>query len=120
MQWNVGKHSFTFGGQIAWLLYNNLQAKGGSTPITLATVVTETSGISGGNYTATPNTGQPYASFLVGEIDKGSFTSYLQSELGTRFRAISPYVQDDWKVTPKADPEPRPALRFLPNPHRSS
>ena len=101
VQWNVGKHSFTFGGQIAWLLYNNLQAKGGSTPITLATAVTETAGISGGNYTATPNTGQPYASFLVGEIDKGSFTSYLQSELGTRFRAISPYVQDDWKVTPK-------------------
>ncbi len=101
VQWNVGKHSFTFGGQIAWLLYNNLQAKGGSTPITLATAVTETAGISGGNFTATTGTGQPYASFLVGQIDKGSLTSYLQSELGTRFRAISPYFQDDWKVSPK-------------------
>jgi hypothetical protein len=106
VQWNVGKHSFTFGGQIAWLLYNNLQAKGGSTPITLANAVTETSGINASSntspkYVATSATGQPYASFLVGEIDKGSFSSYLQSELGTRFRAISPYFQDDWKVTPK-------------------
>ena len=42
VQWNIGKHSFTFGGQIAWLLYNNLQAKGGSTPLTLANAVTET------------------------------------------------------------------------------
>ena len=42
-----------------------------------------------------------YASFLVGEIDKGSFTQYLQNEFGARFRAISPYIQDNWKVTPK-------------------
>lgn len=106
LQWNVGKHSFTFGGQIAWLLYNNLQAKGGATPLTLANAVTETSGINASPsgttaYVATSGTGLSYASFLVGEIDKGSFTQYLQSELGTRFRAISPYVQDDWKVTPK-------------------
>ena len=26
LQWNVGKHSFTFGGQIAWLLYNVINA----------------------------------------------------------------------------------------------
>ncbi len=107
VQWNFGKHSFTFGGQIAWLLYNNLQAKGGSTPLTLANAVTETSGINASTnagqpkYVATSGTGLAYASFLVGEIDKGSFTQYLQSELGTRFRAISPYFQDDWKVSPK-------------------
>ena len=106
VQWNTGRHSFTFGGQIAWLLYNNLQAKGGTTPITLATAVTETSGINASSnsspkYVATSGTGLSYASFLVGEIDKGSFTQYLQSELGTRFRAISPYVQDDWKVNNK-------------------
>jgi Carboxypeptidase regulatory-like domain len=106
VQWNHGNHSFTFGGQIAWLLYNNLQAKGGTTQITLANAVTETAGINASSnsspkYVATSGTGVSYASFLVGEIDTGSFTQYLQSELGTRFRSISPYAQDDWKVTPK-------------------
>ena len=106
LQWNIGRHSFTFGGQVAWLLYNNLQSKGGSTPLTLANAVTETAGINASPagktaYVATSGTGLAYASFLVGEIDKGSFTQYLQSELGTRFRAISPYFQDDWKVSPK-------------------
>lgn len=103
LQWTVGKHSFTFGGQTAWLLYNvNNATGGGSTPITLAAAVTETAGFkASGNYAALSGSGLSYASFLLGEIDKGSFTQYLQQEFGARFRAISPYVQDNWKVTPK-------------------
>lgn len=97
VQWNVGRHSFTFGGQVAWLLYNVNNATGGSTPITLANAVTETAALNGG-FTAKTGTGLSYASFLIGQVDKGSFTQYLQQEFGARFRAISPYVQDDWKV----------------------
>ncbi|HKF49619.1 MAG TPA: TonB-dependent receptor [Terracidiphilus sp.] len=100
VQWVVGKHSFTFGGQVAWLQYNVENATNGSTPITLANAVTETANISS-KFVAATGTGLAYASFLVGEIDKGSFTQYLQQEFGARFRAISPYVQDNWKVTPK-------------------
>jgi hypothetical protein len=106
LQWNVGKHSFTFGGQVAWMQYNVVNATNGSTPITLANAVTETAAINASSnskpaYVATTGTGLAYASFLVGEIDKGSFTQYLQQETGARFRAISPYFQDNWKVTPK-------------------
>ncbi len=106
VQWNTGRHSFTFGGQVAWLQYNVVNATNGSTPITLATAVTETAGInpssnSAPKFVATTGTGLSYASFLVGEIDKGSFTQYLQQEFGARFRAISPYAQDTWKVTSK-------------------
>ncbi|HEU5351506.1 MAG TPA: carboxypeptidase regulatory-like domain-containing protein [Terracidiphilus sp.] len=106
VQWNTGKHSFTFGGQIAWMQYNVISATGGSTPITLANSVTETAGINASSnsspkYIATPGTGLAYASFLLGEIDKGSFTQYLQQEFGARFRAISGYVQDNWKISPK-------------------
>jgi len=106
IQWNVGRHSFTVGGQVAWMQYNVLQAAGGSTPLTLANAVTETSGINKSSnsspaYVATSGTGLSYASFLVGQIDKGSFTQYLQQTLGTRFRPISPYFQDDWKVNSK-------------------
>jgi Carboxypeptidase regulatory-like domain len=99
LQWVKGKHTLTFGAQIAWLLYNVINATGGSTPATLAEAVTETAGISKG--ATVSNTGQSYASFLVGQTDKLSFTDYLQQEFGARFRAISPYVQDNWRVTSK-------------------
>ena len=105
LQWVKGKHTLTFGGQIAWMLYNVVNATGGSTDFTLATAVTETAGIvtskpTAPAFAATPGTGLSYASFLVGQIDKGSFTNYLQQEFGARFRPISPYVQDNWKVFP--------------------
>jgi len=102
LQWNRGKHSLTIGGQVAWLLYNVINATGGSTPITLATSATETEGITPNKaFTPLANTGLAYASFLVGQIDKGSFTQYVQQEFGGRFRAISPYIQDNWKVSSK-------------------
>jgi hypothetical protein len=106
LQWVKGKHTFTFGGQIAWLLYNVINDTGGTSPVTLATAVTETAGItpssnSAPKYAVVANTGLSYASFLVGQIDKTSFTQYVQQEFGARFRAISPYAQDNWRVTSK-------------------
>jgi hypothetical protein len=104
VQWVKGKHTFTFGGQIAWLQYNVVNATGGSTPITLAQAVTETAGISTSGSTkgsTISGTGLSYASFLLGENDKLSFTNYLQQEFGARFRPISPYIQDNWKVSDK-------------------
>lgn len=100
LNWNRGKHSLTMGGQVAWMLYNVVNATNGSTPLTLANAVSETAQVNSSS-TTTSSTGLPYASFLLGEVDKGSFTSYLQQEFGARFRAISPYFQDDWKVNSK-------------------
>lgn len=107
LQWNVGRHSITFGGQFAWMLYNTTSATGGSTPITLKTTYTETGQFATSNkdttgYTVDTSTGAAYASFLLGQIDSVSFTDYnYHPEYGARFRAISPYVQDDWKVNSK-------------------
>lgn len=106
LQWNIGKHSLTFGAQVAWMNYDQIPATGGSSPLTLATAVTETSAITPSTnaapkYAATANTGAAYASFLVGQIDKTSFTTYQVQEFGSRFRAVSPYVQDNWKITDK-------------------
>ncbi len=99
LQWVKGKHTLTFGAQIAWLQYNVVNATGGSTPITLQEATTETAGISKG--ATISNTGLSYASFLIGQNDKVSFTNYLQQEFGARFRPISPYVQDNWRATSK-------------------
>ncbi len=105
LQWTFGKHSFTFGAQMAWLLYNTYSATGGTTPLTLATAVTETAGIastSTTSYTVASGTGMSYASFLLGQIDKGSLTDYsLHPGYGARFIPFSPYVQDNWKVSSK-------------------
>ncbi len=102
VQWNVGKHSFTFGGQIAWMLYNVIPNTGGSSALTIANAVSETAGLQPGtSVTATPSTGHSYASFLIGQIDQGSLTTSQIQEYGSRFRAISPYVQDNWKVNSK-------------------
>ena len=100
LQWIKGKHSLTFGGEIAWMQYNVVNATGGTTPLTLVTGPTETAALNNA-FTAVPNTGTGYASFLIGQIDRASFTQYLQQEFGARFRPISPYVQDNWKVNSK-------------------
>jgi hypothetical protein len=102
LQWTVGKHSFTYGGQVAWMLYNTISATGGTTPLTMAESNTETGSVTGGSYTVPAASGLAYASFLLGETHTGSFTDYsLHPGYGARFRAISPYIQDNWKINSK-------------------
>jgi hypothetical protein len=99
-QWEFGKHALTFGTQIAWLQYQYTLDTGGSSQLTLATATSETAGYTSGTM-INPGEGLSYASFLVGQIDAGSLTQNAVQETGARFRPISPYVQDDWKVLPK-------------------
>ncbi len=103
VQWQFGKHSLTLGGQIAWLEYLNQSATGGTTPLTLGTAVTQTARINpsgvANNFSVASGTGLAYASFLVGQYNSSSLTSYGVQEFASRFRAISPYVQDNWKVS---------------------
>ncbi len=99
LQYVKGKHTLTVGVDLAWIQYNYFPNTGGSSPVTLATATTETAGFTGG--TPVGSTGDSYASFLIGQIDKASLTQNLVAETGARFRPISPYVQDNWKVTSK-------------------
>jgi hypothetical protein len=99
-QWDFGKHLLTFGAQIAWLQYQYTLDTGGSSPLILAANTSETAGYTSGTMINT-GTGLAYASFLVGQIDSASLTQNAVQETGARFRPISPYVQDDWKITHK-------------------
>jgi hypothetical protein len=99
-QWVFGKHSLTLGAQIAWLQYQYTLDTGGSSQLTLATATSETATYTTGT-TINSGTGLSYASFLVGQIDAGSLTQNAVQETGARFRPISPYVQDDWKISSK-------------------
>ena len=99
MQWNRGKHSFTFGGEIAWLQYNYLVNDTGVNPLQLTFSNSLTAGYVANTTTQNNATGQGYASFLLGAANGATFTQSSVPETGGRFRPISPYVQDNWKVT---------------------
>jgi len=119
VQWVVGKHSITIGGQIAWMEYNYTLDTTGTSPLTLANTAAETEGFTcakvGGVVPATGTCalaaettsldttgGFSYASFLAGASDSRSFVDNLAIvSTGGRFRPISPYIQDDWKVNSK-------------------
>ena len=100
LQWTLGKHSLTIGGMISWLQYANTPATGGSSPVNISNAVTETAGIQS-NGSLISSTGIAYASFLLGQPDNVSFTQYAVATTYGRFRPISPYAQDTWKVTSK-------------------
>ncbi len=96
-----GKHSITAGIQIQWLQDNVSPLSGPSGILTLPYNANSTANFSG-NALLTTTTGYSYASYLLGAVG-GSPSIAIQafSETGGRYRPISPYVQDDWKVTPK-------------------
>jgi hypothetical protein len=103
LQWVHGKHSFTFGGQYEWMSYNYLYADGGTTGTTLNLAVTETAQVGGSSASAVSATGMPYASFLIGAIDSGSYTEYapIAQETGARYHPFALFANDDWKLTTK-------------------
>lgn len=102
MQWIHGKHSFTFGGQFEWMSYNYVYALGGgTTPVTLNFGVNETAQVSGASAAVTSKTGQPYASYLIGAVDSGSYTQYAAQETGARYHPFAFYANDDYRLTPK-------------------
>jgi hypothetical protein len=113
-QMALGKHSITVGAQIKWLEYNYMVNGTGTSPLTLNTSSSETQGFlckdggAAGTCTASnptttnldTKTGFSYASFLAGAIDSETLTDNLAIvSTGGRYRPISPYIQDDWKVT---------------------
>jgi Carboxypeptidase regulatory-like domain/TonB-dependent Receptor Plug Domain len=99
-QWTLGKHSLAIGGMISWLQYNYTIAIGGSTPVIISNAVTETAEIQP-NGAILGSTGVAYASFLLGQPDNVTLTQNSIPTTYARFRPISPYVQDTWKVTDK-------------------
>ena len=102
LQWLKGRHALTFGISIQWQQINN------SNPATYTGVLPLSyNAYSTANYAKNSNalnlgTGYSYASYLLGAVG-GTPSIGLQpvSELGGRYRPISPYVQDSFKVTSK-------------------
>ncbi|MGB7264249.1 MAG: carboxypeptidase regulatory-like domain-containing protein, partial [Terracidiphilus sp.] len=103
LQWVHGKHSLSFGGQIQWLQNNTISAFGGSTPATLNFSYTETGQFESASTTVNKNTGLPFASFMMGAVDSGSYTLYAPEaqDTGERYRPFAFYVNDIYHMFPK-------------------
>lgn len=99
LQWTFGNHNVTVGAQYSWLEYQYLINATGTSPLTIANAPTETENFKSGT-TLDSTTGYSYASFLAGAADSQTLTDSLAvPETGARFHPLSPYIQDDWKVS---------------------
>ena len=101
LQWLKGRHSLTFGITVQWQQINN------ANPATYTGVLDlPYDGFSTANFAgsalSTATTGYSYASYLLGAVG-GTPSIGLQpvSEVGGRYRPISPYVEDSFKVSSK-------------------
>ncbi|HZQ45077.1 MAG TPA: TonB-dependent receptor [Acidobacteriaceae bacterium] len=100
LQWTHGKHSFTFGAQIQWLQANYIHSTGGSSPISISYAQGQTGQYTANSTALTTNTGDAFASFMVGAVSSGSLTQYAHNITGLRYRPFSPYIQDNYKPFP--------------------
>jgi hypothetical protein len=101
LQWVKGNHSMTFGVQLQWLQDNVTPQAGPSGILTMGYNANSTAGFASGSQSLATNlSGYSYASYLLGAVG-GSPSIAIQpfSTTGGRYNPISPYFQDDWKVT---------------------
>lgn len=100
VQWIHGRNTFTFGGSFQWLNENESDFATQSQPLTLSESNASTAGYTGG--TIQPkNTGSPFASFLIGAVNSSGVIVQPFSTLGARYKAFSPYAEDDIRVNSK-------------------
>lgn len=93
----IGKHQLKFGGDIHAPLRNLFQDIPGTRgALNFDRIFTCQRG---SNNQCAAGTGYSYADFLVGDVQTALLTSLFQVD--QRFRMLSGFVQDDYKVTPK-------------------
>ncbi len=97
LQWIKGRHNITFGIQVQWLETNAGGYGGYSNTIGLNFRGYDTEVSLTNNHV----NGDTYASFLVGAVENSSVGTQSIQDIGGRYRPISPYIQDNWQVTPK-------------------
>ena len=105
LQWLRGKHSLTFGLTYQWQEINNANPATYTGVLDLSYNAFSTANFSGSTLntgTATAPSGYSYASYLLGAVG-GTPSIGLQpvSEEGGRYRPVSPYVEDNWKINDK-------------------
>ena len=91
--WLRGNHSLKFGTELRLTQANNLQKNSPSGSFGFATTLTDNAAPVAGNRI---NTGNSFATFLLGTVSSASVTTHLgESEVG---KAYGFYANDEWKI----------------------
>ncbi|PYV10901.1 MAG: hypothetical protein DMG23_06045 [Acidobacteria bacterium] len=92
LTWVKGKHTLKFGGEFRSLGENNRDASNGSGTFNFTDASTAVKGVQSGN---------GFASFLLGAVDNASVTYHAIGSWYPRARAYIWHVGDTFKLTPK-------------------
>jgi uncharacterized membrane protein YeaQ/YmgE (transglycosylase-associated protein family) len=99
LQWSKGKHAFTFGIETQWLEDNSVAFTGPTRYFDQQFAGVSTANFAGTSLSSTA-TGYSYASYMLGAVNNSGINIAYNQDYGGRYHPVSPYVQDDWKVTP--------------------
>ncbi len=99
LQWDLGKHSVTIGGQVVDQQFNYYKVVSPSGPMAFTFSSAQTANYTSGSSTNS-NAGYSFASYMIGAASAGT-TSANVPGLGTRWLDPSFWVEDDFKVSPR-------------------
>jgi hypothetical protein len=90
LTWLKGKHVLKMGADLRWERLNVIQPPSPTGSFTFSSLFTDLPGVT--------NTGTPFASFLLGQVQQFSI-DMQRNEIRNRAHFQEYFVQDDWRVT---------------------
>jgi hypothetical protein len=99
LQWQLGKHDVTVGGEVVEVQFNYIKNLTFSGPLAYTFSNTQTAGWSSGT-SLNSTSGSAIASYMIGAVSSSSVTVGIPG-LGTRWLDPSFWAQDDYKISPK-------------------
>ena len=90
LTWLKGSHTLKMGGDLRWERLNVVQPPSPTGSFTFSNLFTDQPGVA--------NTGTPFASFLLGQVQQFSI-DLQQAQIRNRAHFMEYFVQDDWRVT---------------------
>ncbi len=100
LQWEFGKHSFNFGGQVVEQQFNYVKETTFSGPMDYTFAAAQTGGFTSSGDSLNAATGISFASYMLGAVNTSSVTVGVPG-LGSRWLDPSFWGQDDWRLNQK-------------------
>ena len=98
--WIHGRHNVQYGGDFRWQQFNSLAQQNPRGAFTFTGAATENiTGVVNGVAVRDPNTGNPFADFLLGIPDNSSL-SFGNADKYFRTKMVDVFVSDNWRIGP--------------------